>query len=260
MNLQFGDHVVTLLNRDGILSPSSMILDVETLPPIGWAEFHGDVLETDRFNVLVTNFCDLGIHSRCTLQPSALARAIAPYIRPKANSISKALLMHQGIPCQLEGVERVVSERELDVLTGSVTWRELVTRLLGLGFGLTPSGDDFIVGVISVLNLSGRDTDDLREPIEHYDNPFSRTMLLGALDGYYDEPLCNLARSSIDGSLTCKEIVGLLKLGHTSGLDTLSGMYYALAADRRHRPGRRPAPHASPPPTPCVTRVEEVIP
>ena len=228
INLQFDDRVVTLLNRDGILSPSSIVLDLASLPSMTYAEYHGDVLDTDRFRVKVTNFRDLHVSETLALGEESLAKAISQFIQPRRHSISIALLMLRGMPCALDGMEKAVAEKELSILKDGGSWSGLADKLLGLGFGLTPSGDDFMMGAISVLNLQGIDTSAVRSVVDSYANPFSRTILRNALDGYYIEPLGSLVKELALGTLNTSRILGLLKLGHTSGLDTLSGIYFAL--------------------------------
>ncbi len=228
INLLFGDRVVTLLTRNGILSPSSVEVDVETFPRISVADFRGDILETDRFEILITNSVDLSVRQRLEAPRQGVMKLIAPHVRPRERSISTALLMLYGMPCHLDGLEKAVSERELQALRESDSWQNLVGNLLGLGFGLTPSGDDFIVGAVSVLNLMGRDMRELRPAVSAYANPLSRTMLMNALDGHYVEPLSILIEAMAVGSMRRDDVLNLLNLGHTSGLDTLAGIYYAL--------------------------------
>jgi len=57
---------------------------------------------------------------------------------------------------------------------------------------LTPSGDDFILGIIALQSLAGRDLTGLHEIIRDYENPFSRTILEDACEGCFSEPLLAL--------------------------------------------------------------------
>lgn len=228
INLLFDDGVTTLLNRQGTLTPSAIVVDTESFPPIKWAKQSQNLLMTDRFEVLMNNSFDLSIHEKCEPDRSKIMRIIRPFLTVKEQSISTALLMIYGASCELKGFEKTVAGREFNILRDSETLDELIENLLGLGFGLTPSGDDFITGIISILNILNKDTTRLRSIINSYDNPFSRTMLVNALDGYYALPLYSFLRAMINGSLGKTEITNLLKVGNTSGYDTLAGIYYAL--------------------------------
>jgi hypothetical protein len=128
----------------------------------------------------------------------------------------------------LTGIERAVSEKQYNILTKSATPDIAIENLLGLGFGLTPSGDDFALGAISVFNLLGKDTEKIRKTILKYDYPLSRTMLLDAIDEYYSEPLHDFIDSLSHGIPSERVLSNLLATGHSSGSDILAGVYYTL--------------------------------
>jgi hypothetical protein len=231
VNFLFGGSVVTLLTRNGILSPSSVVVDTSDFPAAKKARVAGDVFLTDGFRVALGNFRDLGIDERVPVDKKWVARMMAPYIFAKKKSISTALLMSAGRDFQLAGFEKAVAERQLRALESSDDLPGLARDLLGLGFGLTPSGDDFVLGMIAIGRLLGEDVERVRPVVEEYDNPYSRTILRDALDGYYSEPVYALLRSIIDGSLSGSHINGLLKVGSLSGHDTLAGMFYCLGSN-----------------------------
>ena len=107
-----------------------------------------------------------------------------------------------------------------------------LTRLLGLGTGLTPSGDDFLCGVLAGFLLSGstghpfakhlRDmlADKLTDTID-----ISAAFLSCALKNQFSLPVNRLYElSSPKEILTSFETVG-----HSSGTDTLCGILWSLA-------------------------------
>lgn len=106
-----------------------------------------------------------------------------------------------------------------------------LARLLGLGIGLTPSGDDFLCGVMAGLQLAGASdhpfTHSLREAIRlHLKDTVdvSATFLRCALENQY-----SLAVNNLLGIPSAREIKDtFLKIGHSSGIDTLCGIWYAL--------------------------------
>ena len=228
LNVLFQDRVTTLLNKHGILSPSSIIAETEVFPKINYAEFSGNMLVTDKFQVLIRNPVTLHFDNRTKVDRFKLVNLIRPFLVIKERSIVTALLMLYGESCNVKGFERAVLNRECEVLRNSHDLNDAVEKLLGLGFGLTPSGDDFVAGIIAIMNLIGKSAVRFRTIIEAYDNPFSRTMLIDALEGHYSFPLYSLIRSIADDSVSENDITNLLRVGHTSGYDTLAGIYYGL--------------------------------
>lgn len=108
--------------------------------------------------------------------------------------------------------------------------REL-SGLIGLGSGLTPSGDDFLCGVLAGLTLAG-ETDApfcgcLREDIRSRLRDtvdISAAFLDCALSGQYSLAVNNLLPLPSAGDIR----ESFLAIGHSSGMDTLCGILYAL--------------------------------
>jgi len=224
----FDDTVVTLVNKTGILTPSSVVVNTDSFPLIRSARVTGEIFQTDKFAVVLGNFRDLGIHERAPIDRKWVARTLAPFIFPKEKSMSTALLMSAGRDYHLTGMEKMVAERQRQALELSEDVPGLAQGLLGLGFGATPSGDEFVLGMIALGKLVGEDVERLRPIIENYDNPSSRTSLRNALDGFYSEPVYDLLKSVIDGSLSGVQITRLLKASNSSGEDIIAGMFYSL--------------------------------
>ncbi len=230
INLLFGNKVITLINREGIVSPSTIIVDVEKFPEISSAKFIDDYLVSDKFQVHLQNFVNLEIHEYTKSPPYRFLDIIHPFILPKPQSISNALCRYLDYSYEplLTQVERQVFKRQLKILVESVSIEDLLSKLLGLGFGLTPSGDDFAMGVISIFNFFQVNTDFLRRIINAYDYAFSRTILQNCLDGFYIQPVFEFGNALMNNAVNSTHIQNILRFGHQSGLDTLSGMYFAL--------------------------------
>jgi hypothetical protein len=129
-----------------------------------------------------------------------------------------------------------------------------LAALVGLGEGLTPSGDDVLVGALAgldaALEVSG-DAAALRQGLcSELERGTSRTtrlaaqMLDAAAAGFYAEPVLGLLQTLAlpkPGAKALEQAVAaLLAVGHRSGADTLRGIVAALerlAAGAR--PGRR---------------------
>lgn len=110
--------------------------------------------------------------------------------------------------------------------------------LLGLGLGLTPSGDDLLVGLLLAFRLLGEHkiADELGKTLlqaaRERTNPISLAHLEAAASGYGAAPLHDLLSASMRGER--RQIAGALdaaaKIGHSSGFDALSGIVLAFRA------------------------------
>ena len=103
--------------------------------------------------------------------------------------------------------------------------------LIGLGVGLTPSGDDFLCGVLAGLILSGNTQHPffpvLKERIRTSltnTNDISRTFLRCALSSHFSKPIKDLASPASPGII----LASFEAVGHSSGIDSLCGIYFAL--------------------------------
>ena len=110
-------------------------------------------------------------------------------------------------------------------------------ELIGLGPGLTPSGDDYLVGLLAGLEATGhRSRPALANAIAHAAP--ARTTAIGAATlthaarGAYAERLHDVLRAIVTGSLDdlSSAIERAMAYGASSGADTLVGLFTALEA------------------------------
>jgi hypothetical protein len=111
----------------------------------------------------------------------------------------------------------VDATRRDDLLTAASSVRSLI----GLGAGLTPSGDDLLVGYLAGLWCAVLDNSDI-----------SRAYLYHAARGQVSSRLADLAEAICRGEnserlLTIAE--SAMRVGHTSGMDAVTGMLIGLA-------------------------------
>lgn len=119
-----------------------------------------------------------------------------------------------------------------------------LASLVGLGAGLTPSGDDALVGALAALDViseCGPVAPLLRQalvealpvPLELSTTRVSAQMLRAAIEGLYAEPvlalLHALARDDASPASVERAAEALSRLGHRSGRDTLLGVAAALS-------------------------------
>lgn len=117
------------------------------------------------------------------------------------------------------------------IKNGTGSHLDQVERLLGLGPGLTPSGDDYLAGSMVALDLLGettvRDTiwDAIRERASGLTSALSFAHLQAAAAGALSEPihllLCSVLANERERLPARLAAVG--EIGHTSGWDALAG-------------------------------------
>ena len=168
---------------------------------------------------------DLRLRRRLRALPAAGLKALArgAAAQPAAAAFEPALAA---------AVERFRADGEIRGLSA----------LVGLGEGLTPSGDDVLVGVLAgldaALEVSG-DAAALRQGLcAELERGTSRTtrlaaqMLDAAAAGFYAEPvlglLQTLALPKPGAKALAQAVADLLAVGHRSGADTLRGIVAAL--------------------------------
>ena len=114
---------------------------------------------------------------------------------------------------------------------------EAVRRAVGCGPGLTPAGDDVLVGILAVLTAppgaAGREPAAARlraalTPVLPATTEISRALLAQASHGHVSRPVWELARSVLSGRAPSAQArADVLGTGATSGGDTCAGLVAA---------------------------------
>jgi hypothetical protein len=124
-----------------------------------------------------------------------------------------------------------------------LTATSLVRPLIGLGAGLTPSGDDLLVGYLAGLWCAVWDKSERAQLISNLGkavvrlsrqtNDISRAYLYHASRGQVSSRLADLAEAICHGENSDRLLVAAesaMQVGHTSGMDTVTGLLIGLAA------------------------------
>jgi hypothetical protein len=122
---------------------------------------------------------------------------------------------------------------------------EQAEMLVGLGAGLTPSGDDFLGGILFAIKTlqtyySNTTAISLDFPIENYcsrTHPISFALLKDLADGSAVEPLHQIINNLLEGtSINCihSYVSQLTDIGHSTGWDLLTGLITGLLVTRRN--------------------------
>jgi hypothetical protein len=118
-----------------------------------------------------------------------------------------------------------------------------IARLIGWGEGLTPAGDDAVIGLLAGLDPFAHD-EPLRTPFRRAladvvggltarTTPIAAHYLRLAADGHYIEPLLRLRRAVLcddHDDVVDAALRSALAVGATSGADTVSGLSAGLHA------------------------------
>ena len=112
----------------------------------------------------------------------------------------------------------------------------IAARLVGLGPGLTPSGDDFLTGYLAALWSGAAVESGIVTLLKRLNAPFpallpgtnviSRQMLRDAMHGRFAEHLVNLVDAVAHARDVAGATVRVLETGHSSGADTVCGLLF----------------------------------
>lgn len=116
-----------------------------------------------------------------------------------------------------------------------VALSKAVRFLLGRGLGLTPSGDDLLMGYGIALHLTGQErqfTRVLRATLANQSTDVSIAYLQAMLEGQASEGYCAVMRAAREGTFERFHLLlnSLQQVGHTSGSDGLYGFSVGLRA------------------------------
>jgi uncharacterized protein DUF2877 len=156
------------------------------------------------------------------------------------------VLAEQMMPPIASGLHSPTGREARQLLAHGIRLRDAVAfiqgarALIGLGEGLTPAGDDCLVGALAVLRRFARPwlvshpeiAAALSTAVGDGTTIVGQEFILHALDGLFSEVVLRLVTASSVEDVR-RAAAQLLATGGTSGADTLQGMQLALEAIRR---------------------------
>lgn len=112
--------------------------------------------------------------------------------------------------------------------------QEAARYFLGRGKGLTPAGDDFIVGVLAVFHACSIHEEFiliiqnlLEEKPGYYTNDISEQFLIQGTRGRFSRNIIELISMIHRQEYDSKTVTNLIGYGNTSGIDTVMGILFA---------------------------------
>lgn len=256
LNITCGGGLLAILSGSGRRAPGAMITtlsDVRGVQPETPVEFGEHTLVIGRLEL----DCSLMTFFDCATDPVKLINA------PSAEELDAILARRAQPGSFLPGGAETPFERAIAVRLDETrdafcsqlqsaalaaarrdqpdaeAMRNAVAGLVGLGFGLTPSGDDYLVGVLAALTLTpGRVARSVRAEVAACVLPLaserggraattavSRHFLRAACRGEFHEDLSDSGRKLILGEdRTDDALARVVSIGSTSGTDALFGL------------------------------------
>jgi len=196
----------------------------------------GAALGRGPLNALIEDFPRPAIGERLSVSVAALWEP--PPFAGKLldpNSLRKAKVPEEGFGCLIAGQHNVLSVHAQPALEALDSWlvgnalKTEIETIIGLGPGLTPSGDDYLGGVLIALHALGRASQAgslwrwLEPRLARGTSAISAAHLAAAAAGQGHEALHEVLNGSGD-------VARLDGVGHCSGWDALAGALAVLRA------------------------------
>ncbi len=256
LNISFEGGLLTVLTESGRRAPGAMITtlsDVRGVHPEAPVELSEHTLVIGRLEL----DCSQLTFFDCAVGPVGLTRApvaavfgamLARHARPGSfvpgepetpfeRAITTRLDAARNAFCaQLRSAASAVAQQQQ---IDAEAMRHAVASLVGLGFGLTPSGDDYLVGALAALTLApGAVASQVRDLVsacvfalasqrgDHAaTTAVSQHFLLAACRGEFHEDLASAGREILLGGDRADDAVArAVSIGSTSGTDALFGL------------------------------------
>ena len=143
------------------------------------------------------------------------------------------LLSRKALDERMASLRRVYAEEPLD----EQALNDGIKALIGLGPGLTPSGDDILAGLLAGLIMQGamRTFDQsaplIRKNVKHPNQTsiVSRQFLLHATQGIFIGEILMLHHRLLLSRAIDQIITKIAAMGHSSGIDYLKGLMLAIS-------------------------------
>ena len=188
-------------------------------------------------NALLADFRPAAIGERLAASAASIWQPQPLPVR--FTSVGAAQVPEEGLGCLLVGRHNALAEHALPGLEGLDEWLRHglavpaeVETLIGLGPGLTPSGDDYLGGMMVALQALARDAQAhalwrwLQPRLATRTSALSAAHLAAAAQGEAHEALHRVLQAPSPSSLSA-----LSAVGHCSGWDALAGAAAVLRAD-----------------------------
>ncbi len=251
INCLVDDRIISLQHQDMPITPLSINLDIPKKVFELIRVNRGDEVRFTKEGIVSFNSlfvfedteifdCDLtkDTYSLDKEKIERLTDQIIDYIeKGEFGRIAKSLKDNQKIPLSFAGSYVSGILTKLSNSSDVIEISSLATQLIGVGEGLTPSGDDFNCGMLAALfYLRGNKyADELREELIRQIHQrintttiISKEFLIYACEGKFSQMVKHILIKSQQNRDVTQEIMKIRDVGHTSGIDFLTGLYFGL--------------------------------
>ncbi len=237
VNFEHQGTLLTFHDRSRVPSPMSILLnlsetelapffhDIETLVMTS----RGIVLQDVCYPFDLTEQTSHQLHVHSPLSSSSLKCLQTQLDTVFASNPPSNTLEAQWFEQRLNHLQHHASE--------AASLRDALSSLMGFGSGLTPAGDDALVGFLAGLYYTQQD--ELLTDVKHHLTELlaqpnvtvwlSQHFLHMALDGWFIEPILTLYDHLMKDQSIEAIIHQIHSLGHTSGTDLLRGLALAIS-------------------------------
>ena len=248
INLQFDEQLVSLQTASSPISPLSLITELSQDAMEQLSIVCEQTVEsfTSKIDVrtateeIMFDFSDAAIFdSRLYASSNSCAALLKPALESSASNgflpIFFPQIQEKNPSCADQFLVNLAAKNCISSCTKAfreTDYKKAATELIhmiGLGIGLTPSGDDFLCGILAGLVLTCNQNhpftielqDQLKKNLENT-NDISRAFLNCALESHFSEAVKKIPTASSPAEL----LSPFEAIGHSSGIDTLCGIYY----------------------------------
>lgn len=238
INLLINNKIFSLRPKDNYLSPVSFVTNftLQQFQQLSLVEKHIYQLNFDTQNCAIFPSKLTACDNTQQNQPAFYAQ-IAQHIVQNAETAGLRLLFQDNIDdLILSAFKNYLVQ--IEAFYSMEDWENAtitLAKLIGLGIGLTPSGDDFICGFLSAFqrfNQTGTAFyQNLSQKIQQNadnTNAISRRFIECALEQHFSTAILTFWDTRENNTSTLNHLTSLFEsIGHSSGMDTLFGIYYA---------------------------------
>lgn len=237
VNLIVNNQILALQTHNTVISPISLITDTNSFN----INLNSKIYINNSF-IFIDNFCfdyskteiiDSKMHKNTfNISCDMLIQAIY-----KANFSGFNAIFSSNTAIKENFLIINAAKNKIDTCTNELINKNYenaanaLSNLIGLGIGLTPSGDDFLCGVLAGCIFDSLEkhlfVKLLKKQIQNNlqnTNDISRAFLSCALNDNFSTPVLNLPYFKSPDEV----YDNFKKIGHSSGIDTLCGIYYSL--------------------------------
>lgn len=231
--LNFSQEGMALSAYGCLLPEREMAAIIEGCKPKDLVRVHGEMVTI--YTASEVFAIDLSKHQEIDLAIPKIALPKEELVQSAVFSVLSELDFENHIGLESSGpTQEVFQILQTAQEQDPIEIRSALRHLIGCGKGLTPSGDDFLIGysMIRKALIGGNVVEDtLREVVsENSTTDISKAFYQALFDGYASSLFIALIKSveDTDKAGISALVERIIRYGHTSGYDSLFGFYLGL--------------------------------